>query len=194
LNLSITGPADKLTIVGPVTMSNGKIAGFSIKSKMGPLASLMGVGGSGNDTEIQSFRTDLRQDSSGTHASNLDVVIVSVGTITGDANVSPAGELNCKMVANLAGGGGVLGAPGKLVGGLGGLVGGGKSESSGSGGGIPFTVTGTTANPIVTPNAGAVAGAAAGGLTKGVSGIGGATTGAAGSVGGAVGGLFGHKK
>jgi AsmA protein len=187
LNLSITGPADKLTIVGPVNLSNGKIAGYSVKSKMGPLASLMGMGGGGgNDTEIQSLHTDLRQDASGTHAANLNVVIVGVGTVTGDANVSPTGELNCKMVANLSGAGGaVLGAPGKLVGGIGRLAGGGKSQ--GSGGGIPFTVTGTTANPVIVPNAGAVAGQAATGLVK-------APVGAASSVAGGIGGLFGHKK
>jgi len=187
LSLNITGPADKLTIVGPVNLSNGKIAGFSVKSKMGPLASLMGGGGGGgNDTEIQSLHTDLRQDSSGTHAANLNVVIVGVGTVTGDANVSPTGELNCKMVANLSGAGGaVLGAPGKLIGGIGDLTGGGKSK--GSGGGIPFTVTGTTANPVIVPNVGAAAGQAATGLVK-------APVGAASSVAGGIGGLFGHKK
>lgn len=199
VNFTISGPADKLTIVGPVNLSNGKIGGFSVKSKLGPLASLTGMGGGGgNDTEIQSLKTDLRQDPTGTHAQNLNVVIVGVGTVTGDANVSPSGELNCKMVAYLSGAGGaVLGAPGKLVGGAGGalgaLTGGGKSQSSGSGsgGGIPFTVTGTTSNPVVVPNAGAVAGAAAGGLAKGAVA---APTGAAGAVTGGIGGLFGHKK
>ena len=34
-NLSVSGPVDKLTIAGPVNLSNAKLAGFSLKSKLG---------------------------------------------------------------------------------------------------------------------------------------------------------------
>jgi AsmA protein len=175
LNLSISGPADKLTIAGPVSLSDGKIAGYNLKSKFSAFPGLGGGGGS--TTEIQSFKTDLRQDASGTHAQNLVVVIPSIGTITGDANVSPTNQLDCKMVARLSGGS-LIGGAGAV---FGTVAGGGKNS------GIPFTVTGTTANPVILPNVGA----AAGNLVKG---IGGNATGAASSVGSSLGGLFGHKK
>jgi AsmA protein len=176
LNLSISGPVDKLTIAGPVNLSDGKIGGYNLKSKFSAFPGL-GGGGGGSDTEIQSLKTDLRQDPTGTHASNLEVVIPTIGTITGDANVSPTNQLNCKMVAKLSGGS-LIGGTGAV---LGTVAGGGKNQ------GIPFTVTGTTSNPVVVPNVGA----AAGNLVKGV---GGDVTSAPKSVGNAVGGLFGHKK
>jgi len=175
LNLSISGPVDKLTIVGPVNLSDGKIAGYNLKSKFSAFPGMGGGGGS--TTEIQSFKTDLRQDASGTHAQNLIVVIPSIGTITGDANVSPTNQLDCKMVAKLSGGS-LIGGAGAV---FGTVAGGGKNS------GIPFTVTGTTANPVILPNLGA----AAGNLVKGV---GGTAASAPESLGKSVGGLFGHKK
>ena len=35
MNLTVSGPADKLVISGPVNLSNAKLAGFSVKSKLG---------------------------------------------------------------------------------------------------------------------------------------------------------------
>ena len=72
------------------------------------------------------------------------------------------------------------------------LGGGGKG---GSGGGIPFRVTGTTSNPIFVPDVAGVAG----GLAKGgaAAALGGGKAlggGAAGSAAGALGGLLGKKK
>jgi hypothetical protein len=139
----------------------------------------LGGGGSGSDTEIQTLKADLRQDASGTHASNLLVIVPSIGTITGDANVSATQQLDCKMTAKLSGALGAISAPVALLGG-------GKTN-----GGIPFTITGTTSNPQFKPELGA----GAGNLAKGVGGLGGAAgKDAASSVSGALGGLFGKKK
>jgi hypothetical protein len=63
-------------------------------------------------------------------------------------------------------------------------LGGGKNSN---GGGVPFTITGTTKDPIFLPD---VAGMA-GNMAKGV---GGAPAGAAKTATGALGGLFGKKK
>jgi AsmA protein len=181
LSLSITGPLNKLAIAGPVNLSNGKLAGFDLKSKLGALSSFTGLGGasSGSDTEIQTLKADLRQDTSGTHASNLLLVGPSIGTITDDANVSATQQLDCKMSAKLSGALGAISSPVALLGG-------GKS-----GGGIPFTITGTTSNPVFRPEMGA----AAGNLAKGLGGLGSSTgSGAVGAVSNALGGLFGKKK
>lgn len=179
LALAITGPVNKLTIVGPVNLSNGKLAGFDLKSKLGALSSFSGIGGGSSDTEIQTLKADLRQDASGTHASNLLVIVPSIGTITGDANVSATQQLDCKMTAKLSGALGVISAPVALLGG-------GKTN-----GGIPFTITGTTSNPQFRPELGA----GVGNLAKGVGGLGSsAGKDAAGSVSNALGGLFGKKK
>jgi AsmA protein len=181
-DLGISGPVNRLVIVGPVNLSNAKLAGFNLKSKLGALSSFAGLGGSGSDTEIQTLSMNLRMDPEGTHAQNLNLVVPSIGTITGDGNVSASGQLNCKMVAKLAGGAGAaMGAVSQFT-----KLGGSQS------GGIPFMIQGTTSNPIFVPD---VAGMA-GGLAK--SQLGGITPGGGGTpadqASGILGGLLGGKK
>jgi AsmA protein len=203
VNMSITGPIDKPTIAGPVNFSNTKLAGFSLKSKLGALGSFSGLGGGGgggNDTDIQTLSANVRNDPSGTKFDSLNLVLPSIGTVTGSGTVSAAGQLNLKMVANVAGGlgkgvGAITGAAGGASSGIGsalGAVTGGSARSSGgsSGGGIPFAITGTTSNPQVIPDVGAMVG----GIAKGVVPTGMGKGGAAGAATGALGGLLGHKK
>ncbi len=181
LSLAITGPVDKLVIAGPVDLSNGKLSGFNLKSKLGALSSfpgLGGAGGGGSDTEIQKLTANIHVDPSGTQANDLDVVVPSIGTVTGTANVSASGKLDCKMSAKLAGEMGSVTSA---------LTSFGGSKNSN---GIPFTVTGTTSNPIFLPDLKGMAGSMA-------KGLGGDATGAAGSGASAaksLGGLFGKKK
>jgi AsmA protein len=191
-NLAIAGPVDKLVITGPINLTNGTIAGFSVSSKLGALGSFAGLGGNkSSDTVIQSLTTTVRVDPGGTHAQNLNVVIQGIGTITGDANVDAAGKLDCKMVAHLAGG---MGAITQVAG----LPFGGGGKGGNSGGGIPFRITGTTSNPVFVPDvAGMAGGLAQGGAAAALGGgkaLGGAGGGAAGAAAGAVGGLLGKKK
>jgi len=201
-NLTVTGPADKLVISGPINLSNAKLAGFSLKSKLGALGSIPGLGGGGggggSDTDIQTLSATVRNDPSGTTINSLNLVMPSLGTVTGNGTVSAAGQLNFKMVANLSGAAGALtgaagaeGAGGALGGGKLGMVsalaGGGKGVS-GSSNGIPFIVQGTTSNPQVIPDTKSIAVNAAKGAIPGGQG---GTTGAA---AGALGGLFGKKK
>jgi AsmA protein len=198
-NLTVSGPADKLVISGPINLSNAKLAGFSLKSKLGALGSIPGLGGGsgggggGSDTDIQTLSATVRNDPSGTKIDSLNLVMPSLGTVTGSGTVSAAGQLNFKLVANLSGAAGALtgmaGAAGAGGGKLGGAIGaftGGGGGGGGSSKGIPFIVQGTTSNPQVIPDAKSIAVNAAKGAVPG-----GGTTGAAAS---ALGGLFGKKK
>lgn len=197
MNLTISGPADKPVIAGPVNLSNAKLAGFSMKSKLGPLGSIPGLGGGGSggggsDTDIQTLSANVRNDPSGTKIDNLDLVMPSLGTITGNGTVSAAGQLNFKLVANLAGAAGALtsvagAAGGGITSGLSSLTGGGGGSKSGNNG-IPFTVTGTTSNPQVVPDVSGVAKNALKGSVPGVQGN------PASAATGLVGGLLGKKK
>ncbi len=155
---------------------------FNLRSKLGALGPLSGLGGSnGSDTVIQTLSANLRVDPSGENADNLNLVVPTIGTITGTANVSAAGQLNCKMLANLAGG--ICTVTSALTS----ITGGGK----GSKGGIPFKITGTTSNPVFMPDLSG----AAGNMVKGIgSGTSGAAGSAASAATGALGGLFGKKK
>lgn len=173
-SLAITGPVDKLVITGPVTLSNAKMSGFSLKGALGALSSFTGLGGaSGSDTEIQTLHADVRVDASGQHATNLNLVVPSIGTVTGNGDASASGDLNCKMVAALSGAGGAITS----------VLGGGQK-------GVPFLVKGTTSHPIFQPD---TSGMAKGFLSTGKTGAG-DTSGAAGAAASALGGLFGKKK
>ncbi len=194
-NLSVSGPVDKLTIAGPVNLSNAKLAGFSLKSKLGALGSFSGLGGGGggSDTEIQTLSANVRNDPSGTKIDNLNLVMPSLGTVTGNGTVSAAGQLNFKMVANLAGAAGALtsvagAAGGGVTGALSSFTGGGGG-GKGSGNGIPFMIQGTTSNPQVIPDvAGMATSAIKGGVVPGAKGS------TASAATGLVGGLLGKKK
>lgn len=148
LALAITGPVDKPVIAGPVNLSNAKLAGFNLTGKLGALASFARLGKAGTDTQIQTLSTNLRVDPTGTHAQNLNLVVPSLGAMTGNGNVSPAGQLDCRMVAKL-GSNSVAGVVGTA---LSSLSGGATAN------GIPFKVTGTTSKPIFMPDLSAMSG------------------------------------
>ena len=137
LSLAISGPVDKVVIVGPVNLSNAKLAGFNLKSKLGALSSFTGLGNTaGSDTDIQKLSANMRVDPQGTRADNLDVVVPALGTITGNGTVSANQQLDCKLVAKLETSGGAAGSVASILGG-----------ASSKGLTIPFTVKGTTSNP-----------------------------------------------
>lgn len=143
LALAISGPVEKLVITGPVNLSNARLAGFNLGGKLGALASFAGLGKKGSgDTEIQTLSALLRVDPAGTHAQNLNLVVPAIGAMTGNGNVSPAGQLDCRMVAKL----GTNNLAGVATTALASLTGGGTNN------GIPFKITGTTSSPVFTPD------------------------------------------
>lgn len=149
-NLAINGPVDKLVTTGPVNLSNAKLAGFDLGSKMGSLGNLAGISKVG-DTDIQTFSSDMRVAPEGIQSSNLNVVVPSIGAMTGGGTISTDHKLDFKMIAHL-----------------------GKQSSSttqplakAAGGGIPFKVEGTTSNPQIVPDVGGIVGGYANGLKNG---------------------------
>jgi AsmA protein len=169
-NLDITGPVDKLVIIGPVRLANTSLTGFNLGAKMGAMSAFAGKAVSKPDTAISNLSLNARVVPEGTQAHNINLEVPAIGVITGAGTVSPAGALNFKMLANLSGG---------MVGGL------SKVASVGSGkNGIPFAIEGTTSDPKFIPDIGGMAGSLATGALQGV-------------VPGKVpnlGGLFGKKK
>ncbi len=134
LEIESNGPLNKLVSTGWVKMSNTALAGFSLVSKLSAIPGLTGKQ-TGSDTVIENLSSDVRNAPEGTRLDKIDVVIPSLGTVTGDGTISPDKALNFKMVANLAG------------------IGAGLTKVVGAGsGGIPVTVGGTTSNPTFTPD------------------------------------------
>jgi len=179
--LGIAGPADKLVITGPVRLTNTKLVGFDLGSKLGALAAFTGKAPSGPDTTIQNASLNARVAPEGTRADAINLTVPAFAVITGAGTISPAGALDFKMIANLHGG--MVGGVTKMA-----ALGGNKDS------GIPFSITGTTSNPSFVPDVAGVAGRVAkGAVGDVVSAKTGATKGAAGAAD-ALGGMLGKKK
>ena len=177
-DMSVNGPVEKLVITGPVKLANTKLHGFDMGSKMSAISMLSGVK-TGPDTTIQTFSSNVHVAPSGIQTNNVDLVVPSLGTVTGEGTVSPSNALDYKLKASLSGG---------AVGGATSLVGLGKGAS------IPFFIQGTASDPKFVPD---MKGMLSSGLGKGLgknlgSQLPGGQTGK--GVVNAVGGLFGKKK
>ena len=135
-DMSVNGPVEKLVITGPVKLANTKLHGFDMGSKMSAISMLSGVK-TGPDTTIQTFSSNVHVAPSGIQTNNVDLVVPSLGTVTGEGTVSPSNALDYKLKASLSGG---------AVGGATSLVGLGKGAS------IPFFIQGTASDPKFVPD------------------------------------------
>jgi len=172
-SLAINGPLDKLASTGPIKLSNTKLAGFDLGSKMSAIASLTG-GKTGPDTSIQNLSTKVYVAPNGIRTEQINLVIPALGEITGTGIISASNALDFRMNARFTGG--------SLVGGLTQLAG-LKNASSGN---LPFLIQGTTSEPRFLPDVKGLMG----GKMKGLSGS--TTTGQ--SAVEALTNLFGKKK
>ena len=147
INLTVNGPVDRLVIAGPVHVSNVLIAGFDAVGKLGALSSVGGLSGApkSGDTLIQALEVTVHVTPSGTQATNVKVVIPTIGDLTGSGTISASGELDFAMRAKLAGSR-VVGEVSRIL------------SISQPARGIPFRIIGTTANPVFVPDVGRAAG------------------------------------
>lgn len=150
VNLTISGPVDRLVIAGPINLANVTVAGFDLGGKLSALPSFSGAprspGSPGdNATLIQTLAATLRVSPDGIRADNLNLIAPAFGTLTGSGTIAPKGNLDFKMLAKLTGSGAVSQAS--------------RVASLGQpANGIPFRIQGTTANPIFVPDVGRAVG------------------------------------
>jgi AsmA protein len=171
--LAITGPVDKLVITGPVRLADTKLTGFDLGSKLGALAAFAGKAVSNPDTSVQNVSLNARVAPEGTKADNINLNVPAIGVITGAGTVSPGGDLNFKMLADLRGG---------MVGGVSQMAGMSTGKND-----IPFIIGGTTSKPIFVPDVKGMVGGALQGVLSGKTPVKGIDM-------NALGGLFGKKK
>jgi len=173
-NLNLQGPLDQLTITGPVSLNNTKLAGFNLSSKMSSMSQLAGIK-TGNDTTIQTFSSNVNVTPAVTRADNINLIMPSLGSVTGAGTIANQ-NLNFKMVAKVQStGGGLLGAAGTKAG----------SQT------VPFAIQGTTSNPQFIPDTSALMqNAIENQLNQRLGGNAGSTQ----DLGGALGGLLGGGK
>jgi AsmA protein len=100
IDFSIVGPVDKLAETGTVRMQNAALSGFSLGSKMSAISALGGKGAGEKDTTIQNFSADVHASPENTRADNINLIVPSLGTVTGAGTVSASNALDFKMKAD----------------------------------------------------------------------------------------------
>jgi len=141
VNLALDGPVDRLVTTGTAQVSNTHLKGYDLASKMKGLGALAGLKSGSSDTLIENFSSNVRVAPEGIKADNVDLVVPSIGKMTGNGTVSSSNALNFRMVATVSGG-----AVGGMTTGI--------SALSGGKGGIPFKIGGTTSQPTFEPDVG----------------------------------------
>jgi AsmA protein len=164
-NLAITGPAAAPQIAGTVEVDNTQLAGFNLGSRIEGLASLAAPN-TGGSTAIRTLRANVVSTPQSTQLSNIDGDVPSIGTATGNGTVSGSGALNFQMLAKLNSSGSMGGAITNAASSIGGIAGSflHAATNTASTNGIPLTITGTSSNPSIRANVGAMVKQQTGGL------------------------------
>jgi len=132
VNLAAKGPLDKLSTAGTVGVENAKVAKYDLASKMKVIEQLAGVKAE-PETTIQTLSANVKDSPEGTELDEIQLVVPSIGQMTGGGTIDPSHALNFKMrvaVRSVAGAVAVLGSKN----------------------GIPFTVSGTSQDPSFRPD------------------------------------------
>jgi AsmA protein len=165
-NLTITGPVNALVISGPVSVDNTELAGFDLGSKIEGLNPFKSKTGG---TAIEKLSAELKSSPQNTEISNIDCSIPAIGTATGSGTISPSDALNFNLVAKLSNssalGLGAIANEGTMAMRL---IGSGAKSASNNG--IPLTITGTTSDPKIRANLGAMLKGQTGGTSGSASG------------------------
>ncbi len=94
-NLTLTGPANAITIAGPVEIDNTKLAGFDLGSK---IQGINPLGGTGGGTQIEKVSVTVSSSPQMTSFGNIYASVPVIGTASGSGTISPSEELNFQMV------------------------------------------------------------------------------------------------
>ncbi len=134
VNMTCQGSTDRLVTTGSLGLSNTKLVGFDLASKIKTVASLAGIK-TAADTEIQTFTANVRSDPSGINVSALSFVAPALGELSGDGTVSESRALDFKMLAKIRNSGGLLSVVSQ------------NGELS-----VPFFIKGTASSPAFQPD------------------------------------------
>ncbi len=150
MNLAVIGPAKSLVITGPIALDNAHLVGFDIGSHIHGIAALGGLK-TGDTTDFEKLRVNLRITSAGVFADEINAVIPPIGKLAGSGTVSPAGQLDFDLLMKVALERGI----GKI--GVGLLTKLNGSDGTENASGVPVRVTGTPDDPYITADVGGIA-------------------------------------
>jgi AsmA protein len=144
-------------IAGPASIDNTKLAGFDIGTK---IQGLNPFGGKGGGTDIQTLRANLRYTPQAAQFSDIYGNLPQIGTATGSGSVTPSGALDFKLNAKLNNSNAVGAVANQALNTVSTISGffhsKGKAIKPATNNGVPLTVTGTTSNPSIKANLGAM--------------------------------------
>jgi AsmA protein len=146
MNLAVNGPPKSLVIGGTIALDNTRLVGFDIGSKVHGIAALGGIK-TGDTTNFEKLRATVHMTNAGVVANDVDAVIPEMGEATGNGTISPADELDFKLMVK------VTSAKGISKVGVGVLT-----TFNGSGGLVPVHVSGTSEDPNITADVGGIVG------------------------------------
>jgi AsmA protein len=140
VKLAAEGPVNRLVTTGTIALDNATLSGFDLGRKMAVLQTLAGIQGTPS-TQIQTLSSSVRMSPEGTAVDSLQLVVTSIGELTGAGTINPANALDFRMTAKVAGHA------------------------------IPFFVQGTSADPVFRPDVKGVFAEKAKGITDSLKGI-----------------------
>jgi AsmA protein len=146
MNLAVSGQPKSLVIGGSIALDNTRLVGFDIGSKVHGIAALGGIK-TGDTTDFEKLRATVHVTNAGVVANDIDAVIPEMGEATGNGTISPANELDFKLMVK------VTSAKGISKVGVGVLT-----TFNGSGGLVPVHVSGTSEDPNITADVGGIVG------------------------------------
>lgn len=149
-HMSVDGPLSNLVTTGNVALSNARLTGFSLGSKMAALSALSGINKTASDTVIQTLSSGVRIAPEGINANNLKLIVAGIGTLTGGGSIASNSAMNFRML--------LQGGTGTALSTVMNRVGFAKQAAKG----IPFLVQGTTSRPVILPDVKGMLGAQAG--------------------------------
>jgi AsmA protein len=167
-NLTIVGPLNALVITGPVELSNTRLSGFNPSSQLKGIVAAA-TGDTGNVTNIQALRVQLQVAKGGVTANNIFLSMPAIGDAVGDGTVSSSGALNFKLKMKVDTSRGVGGKAVGLLSMVNGTA--GKTAGQAAATGLPVTIAGTSANPIITPDVSGMMKANGKQLTNSITGL-----------------------
>ena len=132
INFTAEGPGDKLVAAGTIGLDGVQLANYDLAGKLTVLDQLAGIKAAPH-TEIQTLRANVKSSPAGTDLNDIDLLVPSIGEITGAGTISPTHALDFKMRAALHSAAGVM-------------------AGLGSKGGVPFTISGTAESPSFKPD------------------------------------------
>ena len=175
--LAVAGPINAFVISGPIEVSNTTLNGFNVSSQLKGLASAA-MGNTGNLTNFQTIRADVKVAANTVTATNIFLSMPSLGECTGQGTVAPSGAINFHLLMKIDTSRGVGAKATGLLTSL--SAAGGAAGKQVASTGVAVAITGTGSNPIITPDINGLLKSSAAGAGK--------------SVTNALGGLFGKKK